>query len=190
VHRRTTNRERGFTLIEVLVTMAIVATVIAIVVPNLGALVPAARLDASGSRLRREIDWARSEARIQGKRMAIELDLQKARWRIVLPPDQQLARDQDAWTLEEKFERWIELEKDVVFQGAGDARNGIATHGLYRVVFDEYGFSADQVIALRLESDPTMVWSLKLQGLSGQVTVERSEDGLMANVEAVNEGAF
>ena len=50
----------GFTLMELLVTMMIVSLLFAIVVPNLGALVPSARLEGSGNQLRAKIDWARS----------------------------------------------------------------------------------------------------------------------------------
>ena len=183
-------RTSGFTLLELLVTMAIVTLLFAIVVPNLGALVPSARLDGSGSRIQRELDWVRSEARIQGKRMVLEFDLDKHRWRIVYPPEQQLTRDQDAWTLEERPDDWIPLEPDVVFGGIGDARHGMAEKGLYRLVFDEYGFTADQMIVLRLQSDPTMVWALSIQGLSGQVAVQRSEDGVVPQLSLVQEGAF
>ena len=138
----------------------------------------------------RPIDWVRSEARIQGKRMAIDFDLYRAMWRIVYPPEQQLTRDQDAWTLEEQADQWKRLEDDVKFDGAGGAKDGLAHRGVYRLTFDEYGFSGDQVIVLRLVSDPTMVWSLSLHGLSGRVAVEESEKGEVVVPVAVTEGTF
>lgn len=183
-------RERGFTLMELLVTMTLVALAFAIVVPNLGAFVPEARLRGSGNQIVRTIDWVRSEARIQGKRMAIDFDLDRAMWRIVYPPEQQLTRDQDAWTLEEQADQWKRLEDDVKFDGAGGAKDGLAHRGVYRLTFDEYGFSGDQVIVLRLVSDPTMVWSLSLHGLSGRVVVEESEKGEVVVPVAVTEGTF
>jgi Tfp pilus assembly protein FimT len=180
----------GFTLIEIMVVFGIIALLFAIVVPNLGAFIPSARLDGSGSRIRRELDWVRSEARIQGRRMSMEFDLQKARWRIIYPPEQRLTRDQDAWTLEERPDEWIDLEQDVVFLGAGNATNGVTTNGRYRLVFDEYGFTGDQVVMLTLATDPSMVWSLVVNGLSGQMTVHKSEQGEKVVPDAVNEGAF
>lgn len=180
----------GFTLMELLVTMTVLALVFAIVMPNLGALVPEARLTGSGKQIERQLDWVRSEARIQGKPMSVDFDLDKNRWRIVYPPEQQLTRDQDEWTLEERPEDWQPLEKDVVFGGVGDARNGLAQRGVYRLTFDEYGFTGDQLIVLKLATDPTLVWSLSLLGLNGRMTVEQSEHGEVPQLQLPNEGAF
>jgi prepilin-type N-terminal cleavage/methylation domain-containing protein len=181
---------RGFTLIEVLVVLMILALLFAMVVPNLGALVPSARLRSSGAQLRREIDWVRSEARIQGKRMAIEFDLARAIYRVVYPPEQRLTRDQEASTLEERPDQWQGLQTDVQFVGAGDGKAGLTGKGLYRLAFDEYGFTGDQVLVLGLVSDPTKTWSLTIQGLSGKVTVHESETGEKPVPPALNEGAF
>ena len=181
---------RGFTLMELLVTMAILSLLFALVVPNLGALVPTARLQGSGNVLKRELDWVRSEARIQGKRMVMEFDLERTRWRIVYPPEQKLTRDQDLSTLEERPDQWQEFEPDVVFAGAADARSTMTTRGLYRLVFDEYGFTADQMIALRLKSDPDQIWAITINGLSGRVTVHESAQGELPTLQLVNEVAF
>lgn len=188
--RQTRSRSGGFTLMELLVTMTLLALVFAIVVPNLGAIVPEARLEGSGKQIMRQLDWVRSEARIQGKQMNVDFDLDKSRWRIVFPPEQQLTRDQDEWTLEEHPDDWQPLEKDVVFGGVGDARNGLATRGVYRLTFDEYGFTGDQQIVLRLRSDETLVWSMTLLGLSGHTDVEKSEQGQVPRLEALSEAAF
>ena len=135
----------------------------------------------------------RSEARIQAKRMTLELDLDKARWRSVPPPEERLTSDQLLYNddeIEDRDKDWIDLEKDVAFAGAGNVKTGMTDKGRYRLVFDEYGFTGDQVIALKLVSDPTMVWSLAIQGLTGQVTIERSDKGEMLRPEFVEEGAF
>ncbi len=171
-------------------TMTVLALAFAIVVPNLGAIVPEARLEGSGKQILRHLDWVRSEARIQGKPMSLDFDLDRHRWRIVYPPEQRLTRDQDAWTLEERPDDWQPLEKDVVFAGVGDARNGLAQRGVYRLVFDEYGFTGDQQIVLKLASDPDLVWSLSLLGLSGRTTVEQTERGDVPPLQAPTEGAF
>jgi prepilin-type N-terminal cleavage/methylation domain-containing protein len=180
----------GFTLMELLVVCAIIGLIIAMVAPNLGALVPSARLRGSGSRILRELDWVRSEARIQGKRMVMEFELDKGIWRIVYPPEQRLTRDQEAWTLEERPDQWVELEADVRFLGAGDGKSGLATRETYRLVFDEYGFTGDQVLVLGLESDPQMTWTMTIQGLSGRVDVHESETGEKPMPPVLNDGAF
>lgn len=175
---------------ELLVTLTILSLMFAIVVPNLGMFVPSARLEGSGKQILRHLDWVRSEARIQGKPMSIDFDLDRQRWRIVYPPEQQLTRDQDAWTLEERTDHWQELEQDVVFAGIGDVVHGLATKGLYRLTFDEYGFTADQLLVLKLASDGDMVWSMSILGLSGRTSVLQSETGEVETLQLVGEGAF
>lgn len=188
--RRAARGSTGFTLIELLVTLALIALMFAIIVPNLGAFVPKARLQGSGKNILRTMDWVRSEAKIQGKRMAMDFDIDHATWRIVFPPEQRLTRDQDASMLEERRDDWQGLESDVVFVGAGDAKNGLAQHGVYRITFDEYGFTGDQMVVLKLVSDPTMLWWLTVHGISGRTTVEESDKGEMPTLVAPGEGSF
>lgn len=187
--QQPTAGQRGFTLIEILVVLALVGMLMAIVVPNLGILVPSARLRGAGTTLQRNLDLLRSEARIQSKRIAMEFDLDKRRWRAVYPPEQMLTRDQDVTTLEEKFDNWQELEDDVVFGGIDTGAQPI-TRGTYRLVFDEFGFTNDQIVTLRLESDPTETWSLTLMGLSGRTVVTENSEGNPPRLQQTNEGAF
>jgi type II secretion system protein H len=180
----------GFTLIEVLVTLLIIGLLYAIVVPNLGAFVPKTRLDKEGRILASNIDMMRSEARIQSKRLTLQLDLKNARWRRVQPPEQQLTTDQDAWTLEEHYDTWTELEHDVVYAGAGDTNEGIVRKDIYPIVFDENGFTADQVVMFRLESDPKMIWSVQIHGLTGECDIVPDFEGHERPLEETGEGAF
>ncbi len=175
---------------ELLVTMTVISLLFAMVVPNLGTFVPSARLEGSGSQIQRRLDFIRSEARIRGREMSMELDLDRARWRIVYPPDIQLTLDQDPDTLEEWSFGWSDLEDGVVFVGAGNSKDGLASKGEYRIRFDEYGFSSDQVIALRLEAEPDRIWSMTLRGLTGATTVEMRTDGKTPELPYVGEGAF
>lgn len=193
VQAHTTQRERGFTLVEVLVAVALIALSLAIVAPNLYGLVPSARLDGSGKKILSWLQTIRSEARIQAKRMEMEFDLDKGRYRIIWPPEERLTTDQIVYDDDEvpdESKDWIDLDKDVVFAGAGDPATGLVEKGLYRVSYDEYGFTADQVLALTLKSDPDFVWSLSIRGLTGKVETLKSEDGELLRPERVTEGAF
>lgn len=189
-HRAETRHAAGFTLMELLVTLTVMAMLFALVLPNLGAFVPTARLQGSGKQLLRTIDWARSEARIQARPMTLELDLDHARWRVVLPPELRLTRDQDEEELMEWALDWNELETGVVFGTVGDAKHGPAKKGVYRLEFDAHGFSSDQIVVLRMPSEPKLVWALTLRGLTGAVTVIEAEDGNEPELQYVEEGAF
>lgn len=181
---------RGFSLVEVLVVLAIIGLVVQFVVVNMGAMVPKTKLDAEAKKLVANLDFLRSEARIQGKRYLLELDLQNPRWRMVLPAEERLTSEQ---TLEETQPRaldWTPLERDVAFAGAGSPRTGIARNGTYQIVFDENGFCADQAVFLKLLGEEGMVWTVQIRGLTGQTDILPSFDGVEHTLEDVTEGAF
>ena len=183
----------GFTLIEVLVAVALIGLGIAVVAPNLSGLVPSARLEGSGKQILSWLQTIRSEARIQAKRMEMEFDLDRGRYRIIWPAEERLTTDQIVYEDDEvpdASKDWIDLDTDVAFAGAGSAVTGLIEKGLYRVVYDEYGFTADQVLALRLQSDPSMVWSLSIRGRTGKIETLGSEDGELVRPERIGEGAF
>jgi len=187
------HRATGFTLLELIVAISLVGLLVGLIVPNLGAVVPSARLDGGSKKIQAELTMIRSEARIQAKRMEIEFDLDNARFRTILPPEEQLTSDQVVYNDEEVRDEnkgWVDLATSVVFAGAGDAKSGMFTKGLYRVVFDEYGFTADQVIAIKLDNDETMVWSVSIHGLTGHIEVDRSEMGEILQPTLIGEGAF
>ena len=101
--------------------------------------------DGSAKDIKANLTEIRSESRIQAKRMEMEFDLDRARFRIILPPEEQLTSDQVIYNDDEVRDQdkgWIDLTDGVVFAGAGDSRSGTITKGLYKVVFDEYGFTA------------------------------------------------
>lgn len=187
------DRSAGFTLLELICVVAGMALLLGIIAPNIGALVPSARLDGSAKAIMTKLQMIRSEARIQAKRMEMEFDLTVGRYRTILPPEERLTSDQvvydDSEALDEHKD-WVDLETGVAFAGAGDAKSGIIEEDMYRVVFDEYGFTADQVIAITLANDETMIWSVLIRGLTGKVEILKSEEGEIAKPTAVGEGAF
>jgi len=67
-HRRDCN---GFTLVEMLTTMVVLAVVLAVVAPGLGSFISANRLGASQSELLSALALARSEATKRGKRVVV-----------------------------------------------------------------------------------------------------------------------
>lgn len=185
-----TRRAGGFTIVEVLVTLLVLGLITAMVVPNLGAFVPKAKLDAAAKVLAANIDHMRSEARIQGKRCSLELDLDKGRWRRVLPPEDKLTTDQDVQSLEPLYEDWTELQDGVQIVSAGNQNEGMAKGGTFALVFDHNGNTGDQSVVLRLKDDPTMVWTVNIRGLTGQCEVLESFDSKEQLPEEVSEGGF
>jgi type II secretion system protein H len=188
--RRLPSSAAGFTMIELMVVLMIIGLITALVAPNLEAFVPKARIDAATKVLVANIDHMRSEARIQGKRCSLELDLDHARWRRVFPPEERLTTDQDVDSLEPRHEEWSDLQEGVEFVSAGNQVEGLAKGGKFALVFDHNGFTGDQSIVLRLHSDPTMVWTINIHGLTGQCEVVNDFEGHEHLPDEVGEGSF
>lgn len=180
----------GFTVIEILVVIVIIGLITAMVVPNLGAFVPRARLDAAAKVLAANIDYLRSEARIQGKRYSLELDLDRGTWRRVLPPEERLTTEQDVQSLEPRQEEWSRLQEGVRIVTAGNGNEGMAKGGTFALVFDHNGQTGDQSIVLQLADDPTMTWTVNIRGLTGQCEILEDFEGKQHLPEETTEGAF
>jgi type II secretion system protein H len=180
----------GFTLIELMVVLAIGALILQFVMVNIAGMVPRTKLDAEAKRLLANLDFLRSEARIQGKRYILEIDLDHPRWRMVIPAEERLTSEQ---TLEETMPRaleWTPLEEGVKFAGAGNPINTYVRHKTYEIVFDESGQTADLSVFLKLDQDPKLVWTVQLRGLTGHGEVLTSENGVEQRLDEVTEGAF
>lgn len=171
----------------VVLVMGLIAGMIA---PNLGAFVPKAKLDAAAKLVVSNIDYMRSEARIQGKRCALEFDIDQGTWRRVLPPEDRLTSDQDVTPLEPEFEDWRELQDGVSILCAGNQNEGIAKRGVFALVFDHNGNTGDQSIVIQLKDDPTMTWTVNISGLTGRCDVLESFEGKQQLPGETSEGAF
>lgn len=180
----------GFTLIELMVVLAIGALILQFVMVNIAGMVPRTKLDSEAKRLLANLDFLRSEARIQGKRYILEIDLDHPRWRMVIPAEERLTSEQ---TLEETMPRaleWTPLEEGVKFAGAGNPINTYVRHKTYEIVFDESGQTADLSVFLKLDSDPKLVWTVQLRGLTGHGDILTNENGVEQRLDEVTEGAF
>ena len=172
--------ERGMMLLEALVAMLIVAVVtITYIGIRTTALIDATR--ARNWRLAREIaDEKMSELKAGAHEVPPESGIR-------VPIDRY---EGFAYMIALGESAVADAEGQVAEESAGDAAGGLATKGVYRVAFDEYGFSADQIIALQLEQDPEFVWTLSLRGLTGEIETTESVDGEIARPQRVGEGAF
>lgn len=183
--------DAGFTLLELMVVVAILALAVQIVVVNLGAMIPRTVLDSECNRFVSKLDFLRSEARLQGKRYRIELDLDRSLWRYVLPAEERLTSEQ---TLEDTMPYaldWNTMEEGVKIQGIVQA-GGIVVQrqGIAAIEFDENGFSADWNVFFTLDQDEEMVWTVQLFGLTGSSQLLTSFDGVEQRAEPTGEFGF
>ncbi len=184
----TPRRERGFTLIELMVTVTIGAILTQLVVFNLGALIPSTLLDSEAKSLLANYDFLRSEARLHGKPYKLQIDLTRGRWRMVLPPEDRVLSLQDP---PKEFElNWQSLDERVKFGTYATAGGRPATQGLVDIVIDENGFSADQTVSFKLKELEDYVWTVQIHGLTGATSLKRSLDKKEVYLDAINEGHF
>jgi type II secretion system protein H len=78
----------GFTLIEIIVVCAIMALLVAIMVPALDGATPGHRLDASAREVAATIEWAQGDAAANDAEYAIGYDLDTHRYWLVLPREE------------------------------------------------------------------------------------------------------
>src|SRR5262245_25457384 len=175
-----------------MVVVLIIGLIVAMIAPNLRAFVPAARIEAGAKVIVANVDHMRSEARIQGKCLKLEFDLDHAMWRHVFPPEERLTTDQDVDPLEPKYEDWNALDDndDVQIASAGNPLEGRATKGVFPLVFDADGCTGDQSIVLRLKSDQTMTWTINIHGLTGRCEIVPDYEGHEHVPDDVGEGSF
>lgn len=189
---RSTARIEGFTLIELMVVIAILAILLRSVFANLGAIVPSSTLDAESQRLMAVIDYLRSEAELQGKVYKLELDLDQNRYREVWPPELKVATDQDQKELVEQRQAWIGLDDRVKLGGFAIVGDQTMRKGRVTIVFDRNGNTADQVMFLRMKSESleNMVWSVQIRGLERGCTLVRDETNRESYLQRIEEAHF
>ncbi|MHC5066026.1 MAG: pilus assembly FimT family protein [Planctomycetota bacterium] len=187
---RSKKRNGGFTLVEIMVVIAIIALAGQIVVLNLGALVPSTLLDSTSREIIGQIEFLRSEAQLQGKVYELEADLDQNRWRIILPQEERLTSDQ---TIEEELTlNWQDMDDRICFDSLQLLGGHIQRSGRARITMDENGFTADMVIAIRMnnEAEKDLVWSIRLRGLDRKSELSTSQEGEIPRLEVVEEGHF
>lgn len=175
-------RQSGFTLIEMLVVMALMALILRVVAVNMGAWIPSSALKATTGKIQSELDFVRSEARLQGKPYRLEFDLDKSLYRMVLPPEEALVSIQTAAEDKETALQWmpVDLNERVVLFGHNAGNKPTVNKGVVEIAFDENGFTADQSLYFKLAGDDEnkIVWTMHLWGLNGTTEVIPSEDGV------------
>jgi prepilin-type N-terminal cleavage/methylation domain-containing protein len=94
---------RGFTLIEVMAVMAIIAVMIFAIVPNLDNQVPVYRLKAAAREVASNIELAQSEAIAKRKRHIVRYDIERRSYTILLPPVEDPDADSETDPLADPF---------------------------------------------------------------------------------------
>lgn len=74
-------RQRGFTLVELIVVLGIIAMIMLLAVPRLGNLAPGAELRAAAEELRGDLRGVRNTALRESRETVLVIDLETGTWR-------------------------------------------------------------------------------------------------------------
>jgi prepilin-type N-terminal cleavage/methylation domain-containing protein len=188
-HRRS---RLGFTLIEILSVVAILALVAAVVVPNLGAI-QARRLRAEAERLASHLELARQRAVMTGVPHRVAIDLDQAEYRLEwlgdpdgaddaapapaeldlsgnapLPLSAPQVAERDFQPMPGMFGQTVVLEDPLVFEGL-QTPEGWITRGDSYVAFDRDGTTSWTEIYLEDGSGQSI--GLQVQPLDDRVRI-------------------
>ena len=182
--------DAGFTLIEIMVVVGILALSVRLVTSNLGALIPATVLDSEANQIISSIEFLRSEAQLQSKVFKVEFDLDRHRWRIVMPPEDRLVSTQ---TVEENVPlQWQYLDERVGFGGFHRMDGHTARSQVSTLVIDENGYTTGTMIYLSNRS-PALegyVWTIQIFGLDPRSRLLTNVQGTEPRLDPVNESHF
>ncbi|MEZ5987897.1 MAG: prepilin-type N-terminal cleavage/methylation domain-containing protein [Planctomycetota bacterium] len=172
--RQRRDGRAGFTLVEVMVVVAILGMMFQLVVPNLQRDIPETNLRSTANRLTSILTYLRDEARLQGGEYGLELDPKNRRFRIVLPPEQRKVElGEEApkafpltWMF---FDEGVALE--AVHIGDKEPRKDEQT----RIVFDSRGATAPKVLWLATKTEPPVQMSILVPALAGRIESRKGQ---------------
>lgn len=174
--RRVQGRQ-GFTLVELLVVLAIMGLLIRTVVSNYRADIPLIALRGNATAIAAELDYLRTEARLQGGRYGMEIDVEKQAYRLVLPPERRKPKEDEA-TLKAQKLMWSTFEKGVRLTGVNlGAKDEEMRSGTIQIMFDERGRTRQKVLLFRHKDQPELLYSVIIPALGGNVEAKKGDFG-------------
>ena len=172
---REDRQDRGFTLLEVLLVVSLLALLVQVTAVNLGAFVPGWRIRAESKRLATRLSFLASEARLQGSTFVLEFDLDRERIRTLLPPDFSKALINQKTPPMLRTD-WDYLDEPLVLESIKLGTSGNEkTTGKVKIPFRPMGTTVDAIIILADPQQERIRKYLRLHGLDAKVEVSDEE---------------
>ncbi len=162
---RPAEQRFGFTLVELLLVVAIMMLAAAAVATNIDTLLPSTRIEASARILAADIASARASAVAQGLPYRIDYDIDESRYRIATP-----FKDGGGIATEEEDRvttEWKPFPENVVLREILVGNQTIRS-GSYRIEMKPNGNTMEHVVHLERPLPPGNFY-LVVQGLTGYV---------------------
>ncbi|OUU20054.1 MAG: hypothetical protein CBC13_11220 [Planctomycetia bacterium TMED53] len=148
------NRTSGFTIIELIVVIALLGIIATVVVPNLDNLSPRYKLRSAARTVGQTVAWARSLGGGVGREYVLRYRLEDSTVEILLPPepdeDPDLDFDQRESLGAEVLPDGVEITGIIHPDGSRDE------YGTVDLVLDKYGSSGSHIAILSNEDEQSI----------------------------------
>ncbi|MGE4633709.1 MAG: type II secretion system protein [Planctomycetota bacterium] len=162
---RRTSSDSGFTLIELIVVITILAVLASYTLPNLDNFSPKYRLRAAARTVGQTVGWARSLGGGLGEEHVVRYNLDENTITIILPPAEDEDPDLDIDLREdlgaEMMPTGIEIDRIIHADGGNDQ------FGIVDIILDEYGSSGTHIAVLTNEVEESI--AVSFQAILGTV---------------------
>jgi len=157
--------------------MAIIGLLMRTVVTNYRGDIPYVAVRATATELAARLNFLRAEARLQGGRYGMEIDVEKQVFRILMPPERRKPKEDEA-KLKDRKMKWQHFEKGVKLTGINlGTKEEEKRNGKLYILFDERGRTQQKVLLFRHRDDPELVYSVVIPPLAGTIEAIKGDRG-------------
>ena len=145
INNRTTTDQRGFTLLEIMVVVVLIALTVTLVGLNLNRdLDQIAGLEAD--RFAKLLEHLRDESVLTGKSYAIEVDEQKKIYRFLESSEKWLPVKDDDLLRPRRFPEYLTVKMDVFRKGENESTELLIVQGLGEITPFQLAVSGDEYL--------------------------------------------
>lgn len=165
-------RQKGFTLIEVIIVVIIVTVLFAVSLPSLRTVNDNNKLRSSLREMMTLMKYARSEAVFTGRTTEVFLDTEKHQfWLDLRKPDEKGRYDSDK--KKKQIERKRNLEQNVMFEAVNALDKNIVKNKIIAVDFHPDGSASPALITLKNRRDTR--YTIEVIKSTGQVEMVKAD---------------
>jgi len=134
VQMRSSRRRRAFTLIELMVVVAILGLMLFVVLPNLDSMLPGARVGGAARTVASTFEFVRSQSVFSGKPYEVQFNLDENWYQVILPEEIDNLRWNELPTMPSQY-----LPKGVKIRSIQFATGERKEDGVVKIRFSPFG---------------------------------------------------